>query len=285
MNLDHIEHPLVIYHDRCGDGWAAAFLATRRWSDAELRPANHGDEPPYEDAKNRNVLVLDFSFSRERLEKLRAVAKTLLVLDHHASAQRDLDGLDYCVFDMNRSGAGLVLDFFFPGHRDPRRIGRLPWADAALYAEDRDLWSWKKTASRQVNTFLEVTPRTVEAWETLPSIVSMQEQGEAMLAYQKHLVDDIAARAYPLVLVEGEVLAVNTPVLQSEVGNALALRAPAPLRTALVWSRAEDGKFRCSFRSVDGGADVSYMAKTRGGGGHKHAAGYTQDGPPTPVAR
>ena len=38
----------------------------------------------------------------------------------------------------------------------------------------------------------------------------------------------------------------------------------------------QDGKRQWSLRSTDNGVDVSEIARKRGGGGHKHAAGFTE---------
>ena len=72
---------------------------------------------------------------------------------------------------------------------------------------------------------------------------------------------------------EGELLVVNSPVLQSEIGEALYKRAPKPLRAAAVWYEDAEGT-TVSLRSVENGADCAAMAKTRGGGGHARAAGF-----------
>jgi len=69
---------------------------------------------------------------------------------------------------------------------------------------------------------------------------------------------------------------VCAPVFQSDVGEALyrrAVKENLPLRAAVVWYVSEDGSIKASLRSAEGGADVSVMAKKRGGGGHLRAAG------------
>jgi oligoribonuclease NrnB/cAMP/cGMP phosphodiesterase (DHH superfamily) len=119
---------LVIYHGNCTDGFTAAWVAARALGATELYPAEYGKEPPYELARGRQVYVVDFSYPRERLERLRATCKSLVVLDHHKTAEADLRGLDYCTFDMNRSGAVLAWDHF---HREEPR----PWL--VDYVEDR----------------------------------------------------------------------------------------------------------------------------------------------------
>ena len=55
------------------------------------------------------------------------------MLDHHASAERDLAGLGFAEFDSNFSGVGLTWHVLNP-HKPAPCIVR--------YVEDRDLWRW-----------------------------------------------------------------------------------------------------------------------------------------------
>ena len=67
-------------------------------------------------------------------------------------------------------------------------------------------------------------------------------------------------------------LAANCPPhLQSDVGHELANQSGT---FGLLWSIDKDGQCKCSLRS-NGDYDVSAIAKTFGGGGHRNAAGFT----------
>jgi nanoRNase/pAp phosphatase (c-di-AMP/oligoRNAs hydrolase) len=109
---------LVIYHGNCPDGFTAAWVTARKLGDVELLAAKYGDDPPLEEATGRRVVIVDFSYPREKLEQLHATG-SLLVLDHHKTAEADLQGLPYCVFDMQRSGARLAWDYFREGYPVP----------------------------------------------------------------------------------------------------------------------------------------------------------------------
>jgi hypothetical protein len=287
MDLSKVERPLVFFHSPCRDGFCAAWLAAKKWKDAQLVPVNYGDGCPWRDmdvkkrieVADRDVLVLDFSWPRVDLADLRSRARSLLVLDHHVSAQRDLEGLEDCVFDMKRSGAGLALDYFFPNARTRAPLAKIP--AIALYCEDRDIWAWKLPRSKEVNCALEIYPMTIEAWDGLPETTTLGDQGAAMLRFKQAEIDRLVESAALLTLPEGAVLEVNTPLHQSEVGHTLALKSPS--KVALLWYRDSKGLYRCSFRSADDGPDVSVWAKARGGGGHAKAAGFEMKTPPVSI--
>ena len=125
---------LVLYHAHCNDGFGAAWVAHRVFGDgADYVPVHHGDPPP-RSYPGREVLVLDFAYPRDVLLEMHEKATSLLVLDHHVTAQRDLEGLDWAVFDLEHSGAVLAWKHFFPDEATPWLLE---------YVEDKDLWTWK----------------------------------------------------------------------------------------------------------------------------------------------
>lgn len=79
--------PLVIYHANCADGFTAAW-AVRQAMDADFHAGVHGEAPP--DVAGRDVILVDFSYPRAQLVDMAQVARSILVLDHHKSAEAEL---------------------------------------------------------------------------------------------------------------------------------------------------------------------------------------------------
>jgi hypothetical protein len=266
--------PLVIYHGPdCTDGFTAAWAAWRAFNgNVELVPASYGDPPP-DDVAGRDVYVLDFSYSRAELEALAARARSLLVLDHHRTAQAALEGLPFARFDLSRSGAALAWDHFFGG---PATGRPRPWL--VEYVQDRDLWSWQLPQSREVSAYLRSLEMTLAEWNSLAARDRVREVaplGAAILRYQEQLVRSAVTRAGAARLpgVDLEVPCVNATELISEIGNELSRAAPF----AIVWNVSADGSVYYSLSSSASNAkhaDVSAIARELGGGGHRHAAGF-----------
>jgi oligoribonuclease NrnB/cAMP/cGMP phosphodiesterase (DHH superfamily) len=258
---------LVIYHGSCRDGFTAAWVARLRYPDAEFHAGYFRRKPPA--VSGRDVLILDFSYPRSILQEMASRAANLLLLDHHKSAQADLTGLDYAVFDMERSGAGLTWDHLFPGE------GR-PWL--VDYVEDRDLWRFQLPASRAVNAYLSTLSFDFDAWSGANELgyERVRTLGEVVLAKVEQYVDEVSRNARMISLDGYKVPAVNaSPVDTSELLERLAGGHPF----ALSWSVRFDGTFQYSLRSAEDGADVSEVAKAHGGGGHAHAAGFESEEP------
>lgn len=267
---------LIAYHNNCPDGWTAAFIAKLRYPEAELMPRDHGLEPPYEEVKDKDVLVVDFSWrTREQNDRLFSLAKSFRILDHHATAKDVLDGATYAVFDMERSGAGLAWDYLFGVDSlcSEDAIYRPWWVN---YVEDRDLWRFKLWQSKEVNDFIMTFPYTMDGWAKMReySVLEAANAGKHVKLQVDKYVREAAKQAQDGNLNIGDkhytVKIVNIPYLNtSEVGNELAQTADI----GLGWFERADGMIQFSARSI-GDVDVSVVAKHFGGGGHVHAAGF-----------
>jgi len=280
---EKIQQPLVIFHSPCLDGFTAAWAAWLKYPEAEFVPGVYGQDPP--DVTGRDVYLLDFSYKRAVLEKMALEARRLVVLDHHKSAMSDLDGfvesftpdqlVDITVrFDMEKSGAQLAWEHFHKGALVPILV---------QYVEDRDLWKFKLYKSREVNAALFSYDYSFEVWNQLRAATNfiteldtVIAEGTAILRKQDKDIAELLPKLSGLMkfdsLIPPRVIpAVNLPyTLASDAGNLLAQHA----EFAAVYYQDYKGEYVFSLRSREGGMDVSEVAKTYGGGGHKHAAGF-----------
>lgn len=260
---------LIVYHGNCIDGFCAAWIAHRDFPEAQFVAAQYGQEPP--DVSGADVLIVDFSYPRQVLLKMKERANSLFVLDHHKTAGADLVGLDFCKFDMNESGASLAWDWLNPT-KEPR-----PWIVEAV--RDRDLWLWKYPASRELNASITTWPRDFAYWDIQllegsapdqPGMKRAVDEGRAILRYIDQYTEEMCARARMVEFEGYHVPCVNAPYKGiSEICGKLAESATF----SIGWAQGQDGRFLYSLRSR-GEFDVSEIAKKYGGGGHKNSAGF-----------
>jgi hypothetical protein len=165
--------PLVITHASCNDGRWAAHVAQLYYGpdNVEIFYAAYGMDPP--PVEGRDVLLTDFSYSREILEDMYQKTNSLKVLDHHKSAQKDLEGLPYCCFDMNHSGAVMAWKHFFPDEEVPAIL---------LYVEDYDLWRFQYPETKEIVQGMYTDKSTEKALEGLQA-----DRGAALCIYYKSL--------------------------------------------------------------------------------------------------
>ncbi len=256
--------PLVIYHANCWDGFCAAWIAWRvHNTEVDLYAAHYGQSPP--DVKGRHVYIVDFSYKRPVMEQILRDAQSVVVLDHHKTAEAELEGLDGCVFDMQRSGGRLTWEWFYPDLSSSWLVD---------YTEDRDLWRWKLPNSRAVSAALRSYPLDLQQWEGFSHLRpnDFVREGEAILRSEAQLINQHTRNAREITVAGHKILAVNATVLFSDIAGELAKGRPF----GACWFDRQDGKRQWSLRSREDGVDVSEIAKRYGGGGHAQAAGFEQ---------
>lgn len=289
---------IVIYHDKCADGFAAAWACWKRWGDAcQYVAANYGDTPP--DVTNLAVLIVDFSYKRPVLEEMASRAAGIIVLDHHESAQDDL--APYAIksgpalsvenagvalkaliswhgptmladFDMQRSGAGLAWSFCHPGMPPPLLIALV---------EDRDLWRFDHEVTRPFGLWLYSEPFDFTRWDWIADEIErpygndILREATAMQRFYDGKIAEIGGYAHRRTIGDHEAVVVSCPpMFKSEMGHWLLDAYPdAPFAatfydtgTARLWS----------LRGRGDGLPVSKIAEQFGGGGHRNAAGFKE---------
>jgi len=256
---------IVIYHQNCYDGFTAAWAAHKHSPNAVFIPAQHGDYPP--DVRRKRVLICDFGYSREDTIRMKEEAASLLILDHHKSTAKKLAGLDYAVFDLNRSGAGLTWDTLHPGQERPILVN---------YVEDRDLWRFQFPMTRVFHAALSSEPFEFSAWDQISKrpLPEVFAAGHGILQFTKQKIEAFASRAAVVMLGRHKVWAVNVPIeFVGETADFLLAREPHLPVLGWSWDGERDDIY-CSLRNRDDGPDMSQIAEEFGGGGHEHAAGF-----------
>lgn len=280
---------VCIYHGNCADGFGAAWVVRRALGNIEFVAGVYQNPPP--DVTGKFVIFVDFSYKRAVIEEMRKKAKGILILDHHKTAIEDLSPI--CVpasgslewmlswvhsatftpcpvfsyFNVERSGVGLAWTFFFTGYVAPMLL---------RYIQDRDLWKFELPDSRNVNAALFSYPYNFDVWDSLMDddfIPQLITEGRAIeRKHFKDLEELLKVGRGRTKILGYDVPIVNLPyTFASDAGHIMAENEPF----AATFSYAPDG-IRFSLRSREqGGVDVSQIAKAFGGGGHKHAAGFT----------
>jgi len=290
---------MCIYHGNCADGFGAAWAVRKALGDTvEFVAAKHGEVPP--DVTNLDVIIVDFSYKRDALAEMGKVANSILVLDHHKTAQADLDCFDpfeagvrtdrtdfgapkqlgwetalaiasergaprvAVCFDMHRSGAMLAWDHFHPGQQPPRLLQHI---------QDRDLWLFKLDGTREIQANLFSYPYDFEVWDKLMAadVDSLRSDGAAIeRKHHKDIAELVAVTKRRMIIGGYDVPAANLPyTLTSDAGHLMTQGEPF---AACYWDTPEGRSF--SLRSTNEGVDVSEIAMQYGGGGHRNASGF-----------
>jgi oligoribonuclease NrnB/cAMP/cGMP phosphodiesterase (DHH superfamily) len=272
QNINSKLKKLCIYHNNCLDGFGAAWAVRDALGDeVEFYPGIHQQSPP--EVKDRDVILVDFSYKKDVLEKMLKTADSLLIIDHHISAERDLSellnsGKINGVFDMKKSGAMLAWEWFHPTQKVPKLIEHI---------QDRDLWLFTLAGTREINAALSSYPFDFKIWDKLmastgPELEALKRDGTAIERKLQKDIKELISSGVRRMTIAGY----NVPVLNvssayvSDAGHIMSLDEPF---AACYWDHPEGRSF--SLRSSEKGIDVAEVAQKYGGGGHIKAAGFT----------
>lgn len=280
-----------IYHANCVDGLTAVGIAVQPQQSTdnkfETTPMAYHNKFDIEWYRDKRVCFVDFSVTANVMVELLKVAKQVTVIDHHISVYKELseiqaDNFNY-VYDVNKSGAGLAWDYFIGG--DMPYFVRL--------VQDRDIWTKLYKDADPLSLAIRVEDMSfedmvcfisvlVEVAKDSPGAVdagtcTLINEGHTYLKYQHYMVKQIASNAFKSKLDDGTVvMKVNCAAgLISDVGNYLAENNPCGV--ALMYCDTDRIRIHSLRVSADSEFDASTYAKSKGGGGHRKAAGWSVD--------
>lgn len=268
------KNALVVYHSPCLDGFTSAWVAKQALGNtADYVPSSYNNHITLPDVDDRIVYLLDFSYPCKVMEELARRATKVIVLDHHLSAQKDLeplldDGTIEGEFDMERSGAMMTWNWFFLDREPPEFIE---------YVQDLDLWKKELPLCEEVNMAMFSYEYTFANWDKIAATPIEELQAEGKAIWRKHSKDirELTDQTQYMTICGFE----NIPTVNANYfyGSDLCglLSKDKPF-AAYYWVNSE-GEYVFGLRSCkdfEGAIDVSEIAKAYGGGGHINAAGF-----------
>lgn len=281
----HKYKPTVcVYHGGCDDGFSAAWAVWKKWASlVEYIPMRYGDNLP--DLTGEKVLMVDFSLKRDHLLSIKNDVKSIVIIDHHKTAEKELaefvqfKGYDNVLtalqrdnivswFDMKKAGCTLAWDFCFPEFRRPVFLN---------YVEDRDLWRFKYKQTKQFSAALRSHKQSFQFFNKLLDedfLEHLIADGEAILRAHDKNINTFLNERVKLRIGDNVVPAVNVPYhYASDCAHELLNQSPKAAFAVAFFIR-NDNTVQFSLRSEDKRVDVSNIAKQYNGGGHRNASGF-----------
>ena len=259
---------VILYHKNCPDGFSGAWAAWKKFGKKADYFGVEYQQPPLRGLKNKEIYIIDFCYQKsEIMKRLLHDNKKVVVIDHHITLKELSKISSGRVFDLNHSGAVLAWKYFFPKKATPKLL---------LHIEDVDLWKFKLPHTKELMSALalcsfnfKVWNKIAVDWQNPKSRKKYIKEGEIILKYEQKIIERLLKSADKAKFGNYKAAVVNSPVLQSEIGNALV---KSGYQIGVIWSQ-KNNKKRISLRS-NGKTDVSKLAQKYGGGGHKAASGF-----------
>ena len=276
---------IVIHHNKDLDGFSSGAICKLKYPEATLIGWDYKDPIPWNKIpSSQDVIMIDISFPMEEMFKLRQRSRSLTWIDHHISAKKDFDkateGLEFkdhgitYVYEDGIAACEIGWKYLFPDKPIPYAITLLGRYDTWRQKEG----DWKgetlpfQYSMRTECTSAETFPTTYLE-EYLPSCLYKDvEKGKAILKYQEQQDMLACERSSFEAFIDGkQVICLNTRAFSSSTLKSVY----NPIKHSfMVGFEFTGDKWSVSLRSDKSDVDVSLIAKARGGGGHKAAAGF-----------
>ena len=323
----------VIYHRGCEDGFGAAFCVWKYFklmgknvpsyfdeetelADGDQKIQFYGSSPnrlPPTQITGKNVLICDMTYKKPVILEMLKQVKNLLILDHHASAQKDLEDIPACNkrFDMGHSGVYLTYKYFFPTAEVNAQVTvnavltqkfaeptKIPLAINSKtkddihtlqkkvpllvqYIEDKDLWAKKLPQHENFFAWFFTVPKKFEEYDKYLDealfMSTLESKGPAYSELNNFYIKN--ATKYSVIRLTQVkdkfyfVVYANTTILVSEIGNSVLKPYTHADFSAIYGINEKSGTTHFSLRSENHRANVSEVATVLGGGGHPCASG------------
>jgi oligoribonuclease NrnB/cAMP/cGMP phosphodiesterase (DHH superfamily) len=275
FKIDEID--IVIYHQNCPDGFGSAWVVWRYLkSDATFIGAHPDANIDNKKFKNKNVLFVDISISRDRLDEIIKIAKSVLIIDHHQTFFDELVNHPNTIMFKEHSAIYMTWRIFFPEQKVPHFIKLI---------EDKDLTTEKHKDTEYFSASLGIklpfhSLEHFRLWNRLLNINTVNElidSGKKYHEYKKYLIGRNFHITVPMEFGKHKILVGNFEAvgLTSDLGNALSERSPE-YDFVLLWSyHYNENLNSVMLRTRNEGIDLAKIASHYGGGGHPKASRFT----------
>lgn len=287
---------ICIHHSKDMDGYASGAIVKHKYPDAKLIGWDYADEiPDFKQFIGEEVIMIDITFPLERLINLGELCK-LTVIDHHISFKKGVDlwngqvlgELPFTyIYEDRQAACEIGWKYLFPDETLPYAITLIGRYDT--WRQDEGNWSGETLPFKyymygncnSAQSFPQIyfknsSELTVE--ELVNATAGAIEIGKGIMKYQE-MMDEAATRSlsFDKIVFSNHglrALCMNQSFFNSETLKAKYNKEDYDIMVGFTFTGS---KWGVSLRSDKPEVDVSVIAKERGGGGHKGAAGFEVD--------
>lgn len=279
---------VIIYHNRDLDGICSGAIGKSKYPDAKMIGYDYGDPFDIEQIPmDEPVIIVDVSMTMEMMWEIsRRSAHQLTWIDHHVSQAKEYEtfvtetGHEWnYVYDNTISACQGIWRYLYPGVPEAFAVTLLGKYD--IFA-DFGSTMWEETifpfqyGMRVLCNSLETFP--VSLFSDSPSTNDMIEhiikQGEAILVYQRMQNESLMNKSAFEFEFEGlRAVCCNVSSTQFNSQTFASVWDPEKHDIMMPFS-FQTTHWVVSLYTDKDEVDCSVIAKSRGGGGHKKAAGF-----------
>lgn len=295
---------ICIHHNKDMDGYTSGAIVKYKYPDCTLIGWDYKDPlPDFEQFKGQDVIMIDISFPIAKLKELGKICNHLTVIDHHISFLKDfvtefpttafgtinslvtkgwgiLTEFNFTyVYEANKAACEIGWEYLFPNEAVPYAvtlIGRYDtwrqnegnWEEETLPFKYYMYGNCNSTESFPVWLFEKDLEEKFLTYEAVTS-------GREIMRYQETMDESIASKNYFVMEdVFGGLTAICLNYYPFSSETLKSIWNPELYDIMVGFCYVGNNKWSVSLRSVGDKVDCSVIAKSKGGGGHRNAAGY-----------
>ena len=299
---------ICIYHKDCNDG-IASFWCVKKWGqnyDIVGIPMNHHDKLDKELLANKNIILVDICFSKEKMIILESLCQYTLVIDHHIHAieiirelhpeqgvapstsqkksyhlnppllKGDKKNTNFdLIYRADKSACQIAWDVFNPEEKEPNFITYIGNQDLGLGLGDtaeQFTVGWRKKFNYLTYDAVNILYKPENSW----LIDVMISQGEEILTKDNKRYKIISNHAINTTFTHNKnkysVILCNADKINKGALAMYLCNQDPNIDFAVVWSEKNKSHF-ASMRTIKDNINLIPIAKEFGGGGHPKACG------------
>lgn len=281
---------ICIYHSKDLDGYCSGAIVKMKYPDAKLIGFDYGQELPMSNiAPHEEVIMIDVSLPMQHMEDLaRYSGWKLTWIDHHISAINDYynfigNGGSFCraVLQDGISACEGGWKYLFPDDHMPTAVKLLGEYDT-WRNKDKDRWDnaimpfqyGMRMFCQSAETFPQELFKIYEPTITDNPVYKIIHDGKLILSYQKTQNERACKMAFEIEFEGLRAICLNNGGANSQVFESVYDESRHDVMIPFVFT----GKnWTFSLYSTKDEVDCSVIAKSKGGGGHKKAAGFQME--------
>lgn len=278
---------ICIYHSKDLDGYCSGAIVKLKYPDAKLIGFDYGQELPMDKIpENEPIIMIDVSLPMKEMHKLASHSKWQLTwIDHHISAINDFKeytagGEAFCnaILENGISACEGGWKYLFLNHQMPTAVKLLGEYDT-WRNQDKDRWDNAimpfQYGMRMICSLPETFPQDLfKEYDTVITdnpVYKIIHDGKLILEYQKTQNERACKSSFEIEFEGLRAIALNNGGANSQVFESVYDESKHDVMIPFVFT----GKhWTFSLYTTKDEVDCSVIAKSKGGGGHKKAAGF-----------
>lgn len=276
----------IVYHSKDLDGYCSGAICKLKYPEAELFGYDYGQPFPFDDFIGHEIIMIDVSLPMKDMLRFAVTCRHLTWIDHHISAINDFKKVNpsepgyeniIAILENGISACEGGWKYLFPDQEMPTAV-KLAGEYDTWRNGDKERWNNAilpfQFGMRMFCTSPETFPAELfDHYQIVTDnpVYKIIHEGKLILSYQKTQNERACRSSFEIEFEGLKAICLNNGGANSQVFDSVYDPDKHDIMIPFVFT----GKhWTFSLYTTKHNIDCSIIAKSKGGGGHKQAAGF-----------